>query len=52
LRRGSTTGDRHGSKGKHHVKFDEAWDFKRVEQKMAQIEGFVHVERISMLMGS
>jgi RNA-directed DNA polymerase len=25
-------------------------DFKRVEQKMAQIEGFVHVERISMLM--
>lgn len=25
-------------------------DFKRVEQKMAQIEGFVRVERISMLM--
>jgi len=25
-------------------------DFKRVEQKMAQIEEFVHVERISMLM--
>ncbi len=25
-------------------------DFKRVGQKMAQIEEFVHVERISMLM--
>ncbi|AIM17586.1 hypothetical protein HW35_16195 [Bacillus sp. X1(2014)] len=27
-------------------------DFKRVEQKMAQIEGFVHVERISNVDGT
>jgi hypothetical protein len=27
-------------------------DFKRVEQKMVQIEGFVHVERISNVDGT